>query len=105
MGRESIDYIALSVGSAPPFEVAFVVNHMATALGMAAVGSGVVLAGPFVSTLAESYGLTLVSLKQPVLNRNFDIYLSEHRSLTPAAQEFLSFMLRFGERFSGYTPV
>lgn len=104
VGSESIDFIALSIGSTPPFKVAFVVNHMATALGMAAVGAGVVLAGPFVSTLADSYGLRLVPLKQPVLNRNFDIYLSEHRSLTPAAQTFLNFILTFGEKFSAYEP-
>ncbi|EMO7837574.1 LysR family transcriptional regulator [Morganella morganii] len=102
VGNESIDFIALSIGRTPPFKVAFIVNHMATALGMAAVGAGVVLAGPFVSTLADGYGLRVVTLKKPVINRKFNIYLSEHRSLTPAAKTFLDFILKFGKKLSTY---
>lgn len=95
VGRESIDYIAMNIGNVPPFEVGLVVNHMATALGMAAVGAGVVLAGPFVSTIANSYGLVLASLGEPVLNRQFEIYTRANRSLTPAASIFVEFMHRF----------
>jgi len=95
VGRESIDYISMNLGGRVPFEVSLVVNHMATALGMTAVGAGVVLAGPFVRGLAEIYGLVLAPLVEPVLNRNFEVYTRTNRSLSPGAAAFVEFMKNF----------
>lgn len=92
VGRESIDFIAMDIGVSPPFTVSLVVNHMATAMGMAAVGAGVVLAGPFAAILADSYGLAVCPLVEPVLNRRMVLYTHASRSLSPAAASFKAFL-------------
>jgi len=75
-----------------------VVNHMATAMGMAAMGAGVVLAGPFAAILATSYGLTVCPLTEPVLNRRMVLYTHSSRSLSPSARAFKEFLEEYVAR-------
>lgn len=94
VGQEMIDHIAFEFGGAR-FTVALVVNHISTALGLAAVGRGVVLAGPFVAQLASAYGLVIRPLTEPVLNRKMMIYRHGTRALSPAAEIFERFLIRY----------
>ncbi|NVO13662.1 MAG: LysR family transcriptional regulator [Rhodoplanes sp.] len=94
VGQEMIDHIAFEFGGAR-FTVALVVNHISTALGLAAVGRGVVLAGPFIAQLASAYGLVICPLGEPVLNRKMMVYQHGTRALSPAAEVFKRFMMQF----------
>ena len=89
-----IDHIAFEFGGAR-FTVSLVVNHISTALGLAAVGRGVVLAGPFIAQLASAYGLVIRPLTEPVLNRKMMIYRHGTRALSPAAELFERFLIRY----------
>lgn len=94
VGPEMIDRIALEFDDGQ-FTVSLVVNHISTALGLVAVGRGVVLAGPFVSQLASAYGLTISPLVDPVLNRNMMIYEHADRWASPAAVIFKDFLRQY----------
>lgn len=94
VGQEMIDHIAYEFGGAS-FAVSQVVNHVSTALGLAAVGNGVVLAGPFISQLASAYGLIICPLEAPVLNRKMMIYEQETRTSSPAAAAFKAFLQQY----------
>ncbi|MDC7786887.1 LysR substrate-binding domain-containing protein [Rhodoplanes sp. TEM] len=90
VGQEHMDYHAMEFGSS--FTVSLLVNHVATALGLAAVGRGLVLSGPYVSQLASAYGLVVCPLVEPVLHRKMMIYEHASRDLSPAAAAFKQFL-------------
>jgi DNA-binding transcriptional LysR family regulator len=71
------------------------VTYMTTALAMAAAGLGVTVCMPYAAPLVRLYGLHTLPLAEPVLTRRFFIYTREQRSLSPAAEAFIAFLLAY----------
>jgi DNA-binding transcriptional LysR family regulator len=82
------------VPARPAFEVAF----MSTALAMVGAGLGITVCLPYAEPLARRYKLVMRQLEEPVLTRRFFIYTRAQRSLSPAAESFIAFLLRFVEQ-------
>ena len=74
---------------APAIEVAY----MATALSMVKAGLGVGLCIPYAASLVDLYGLKMRRLTGPEIRRSFEVFTRKGRSLTPAAQGFLDFIV------------
>lgn len=91
VGEEMIHHIGLEFGDAR-FTIAQIVNHITTALALAAVGKGVVLAGTFVSQLSRAYGLAVCPLTNPTLRRQMMIYRHKAHSVSPAVTSFIDFL-------------
>jgi len=71
------------------------VTYMTTALAMAAAGLGVTVCMPYAAPLVRLYGLRALPLAEPVLTRRFFVYTREQRSLSPAAEAFIAFLLAY----------
>jgi DNA-binding transcriptional LysR family regulator len=71
------------------------VTFMTTALAMVSAGLGVTVCLPYAAPLATLYGLVLRPLEEPVLSRRFLLYTRPGRSLSPAAQSFITFLEAF----------
>lgn len=74
---------------APAIEVAY----MATALSMVKAGLGVGLCIPYAASLVDLYGLRMQRLTGPEVRRSFEVFTRKGRSLSPAAQGFLDFIV------------
>lgn len=74
---------------APAIEVAY----MATALSMVKAGLGVGLCIPYAASLVDLYGLKMRKLGSPEVRRSFEVFTRKGRSLSPAAQGFLDFIV------------
>lgn len=74
---------------APAIEVAY----MATALSMVKAGLGVGLCIPYAASLVDLYGLKMRRLTGPEVRRSFEVFTRKGRSLSPAAQGFLDFIV------------
>jgi len=74
------------------------VTFMTTALAMAAAGLGVTVCMPYAAPLATLYGLVMKPLEEPVLSRRFLTYTRQGRSLSPAAESFITFLNEFVAR-------
>ncbi|MGS9202841.1 LysR substrate-binding domain-containing protein, partial [Salmonella enterica subsp. enterica serovar Infantis] len=72
------------------FKPKMTVEHMATAMSLAAQCVGVVIAGTFSRHYAKSYKLATFSLTPP-LRRNINLYFNAWRAKTPATQRFRDF--------------
>jgi DNA-binding transcriptional LysR family regulator len=75
----------------PEHEVTF----MTTALAMVAAGLGVTVCMPYASALVHRHGLLTRPLEGPVLTRRFYVYTRGQRSLSPAADAFLAFLMDY----------
>lgn len=75
-----------------PVKPANEVTFMTTALAMASAGLGVTVCLPYAAPLATLYGLVMRQLEEPVLTRRFFIYTRPGRSLSPAAESFITFL-------------
>ena len=73
------------------------VTFMTTALAMVAAGLGVTVCLPYAEPLARLYGLTMRPLEEPELTRRFFVYTRSSRSLSPAAESFIEFLLAYVE--------
>ncbi len=71
------------------------VSYMTTALAMVAVGIGVTVCMPYAAALVRQHGLHTLPLTAPTLTRRFFIYTREQRSLSPAAEAFVNFLLSY----------
>jgi len=71
------------------------VSYMTTALAMVAAGIGVTVCMPYAAPLVRQYGLHTLPLTAPTLMRRFFIYTREQRSLSPAAEAFVEFLLSY----------
>ena len=69
---------------------AHTVAYVSTALGLVAAGLGVTLVPTYGGPLAHAWGLVLRPLVAPVFARDVQIYSAPGRSLTPAAQAFVT---------------
>jgi len=78
-----------AVSVRPAHEVTF----MTTALAMVSAGLGVTVCLPYAAPLVAQYQLALRPLVEPVLSRRFFIYTRPGRSLSPAAEAFIAFLL------------
>jgi len=77
---------------AAPLTPANEVTFMTTALAMAAAGLGVTVCMPYAAPLVTLYGLVMKPLEEPVLSRRFFAYTRQGRSLSPAAESFMTFL-------------
>jgi DNA-binding transcriptional LysR family regulator len=71
------------------------VSYMTTALAMVAAGMGVTVCMPYAASMVRQHGLHTLPLADPVLTRRFFIYTREQRSLSPAAEAFIAFLLAY----------
>ena len=75
------------------FTPAIEVAYMATALSMVKAGLGVGLCIPYAASLVDLYGLKMRRLTGPEIRRSFEVFTRKGRSLSPAAQGFLDFIV------------
>lgn len=68
------------------------VAYMPTALAMSHAGLGVAICVPYADSLIRLYGLEMRPLIKPEIRRGFAAFTPRGRSLSPAAQSFLSFV-------------
>ena len=68
------------------------VDHVSTALGIAAQGRVATLAPAYVQPLAAYFGLVMRHVVEPEAIRTVCLYRSVNRSLSPAAQGFADFV-------------
>ena len=80
-----------------PLNPANEVTFMTTALAMVAAGLGVTVCLPYAEPLVRLHQLVMRQLHEPELTRRFFIYTREKRSLSPAAESFIAFLLAFVE--------
>ena len=66
------------------------VDRLATAFGMVRFGLGITVAPMIAEPLGKGFGLAMLPLQAPQLTRDFTAYARRGRSLSPAANEFLS---------------
>ena len=66
------------------------VTYMTTALARA--GLGITLCMPYARTLVEQFGLVMRPVGDPVVERSFWVFTRRGRALSPAAQEFRTFL-------------
>jgi DNA-binding transcriptional LysR family regulator len=78
----------------PSNEVAF----MTTALSMVRTGLGITACLPYAASLVGPFDLNMRLLHNPTLTRRFHVFTRKGRSLSPAAESLLEFLLRFVER-------
>jgi DNA-binding transcriptional LysR family regulator len=68
------------------------VTYMTTALALARAGLGITLCMPYARTLVEQFGLVMRPVGDPVVERSFWVFTRRGRALSPAAQEFRTFL-------------
>jgi len=71
------------------------VSYMTTALGMVSAGLGVTACPSYSAPLVKGYGLVMRPLVDPEFFRDVCIYSAHGRSLSPAAQSFVDFLMAF----------
>lgn len=81
----------------PAHEVTF----MTTALAMVGAGLGVTVCLPYAAPLVAQHRLALRPLEDPVLSRRFLVYTRPGRSLSPAAEAFIAFLVGHVDRVHG----
>lgn len=69
-----------------------VVEHMSTALGIAAEGLAVTMAPAYIGVLASKLGLVMRRVVDPEVIRHISIYTPTHRAIPPAAEAFAEFL-------------
>lgn len=88
-----------------PLNPANEVTFMTTALAMVAAGLGVTVCLPYAEPLVKLYKLHMRQLHEPDLTRRFFVYTRENRSPSPAAESFITFLLRFVEAHDWNMPA
>ncbi len=71
------------------------VTFMSTALSMASSGLGVTICIPYAASLVRLYGLAMRPLVAPVVDRRFYVFGRANHTLSPAAQSFRDFLVRY----------
>ena len=80
------------------------VTFMTTALAMVAAGLGITVCLPYALPLVRLHQLHLRQLHEPELTRRFFVYRRDNRSLSPAADSFIAFLLKFMEAHDWNIP-
>ncbi len=68
------------------------VTFMTTALALVRAGLGLTLCMPYARSLVEQFGLVMRPVGDPVVERSFWVFTRRARALSPAAQEFRTFL-------------
>lgn len=71
------------------------VSFMTTALSMVSAGLGVTACLPYAVSLVRLHQLQIRPLHEPELRRKFQVYRRAPASLSPAAEQFMAFLLRY----------
>lgn len=79
------------INFSPAREVAF----MSTALAMVSAGMGITVCASYAATLVRLYGLEMRPLHEPEIYRSFYVFTRQGQSLSPAAEDFLSFVFDY----------
>lgn len=77
------------------FEPANEVAFMSTALAMVNAGMGVTVCMSYAASLVRLYGLEMRPIQSPQVERQFFAFTRVGRSLSPAAESFKDFLLRY----------
>ncbi|MES2148805.1 MAG: LysR family transcriptional regulator [Pseudomonadota bacterium] len=85
-----------------PLNPANEVTFMTTALAMVSAGLGVTVCLPYAAPLVHLYQLQMRPLVEPELTRRFFVYTRDKRSMTPAADSFISFLNHSIEALPAY---
>lgn len=93
-GRGAALRTAIDINFAFRVEPAIEVQHFTTSIALAAAGQGVVIASTFFQPFLAAYGLMMLPLVEPSVQRQYLLHLQEGRALTPAAEHFRAFLLR-----------
>ncbi len=102
VGNESVPMISATAGVR--IKPKMTVEHMATAMSLAAQCEGVVIAETFSRHYAKSYQLATCSLTPP-LRRNMNLYFHAWRAQTPATQRFKEFLFRYMDEHHDARPA
>lgn len=91
--RLAIDLRAANRGLnfSPTHEVAF----MSTALAMVNAGLGITVCISYAASLVQLYRLEMRPLRDPEVFRSFYVFTRQGRSLSPAAEDFKTFLFDF----------
>ncbi len=81
------------------------VTFMTTALAMVSAGLGVTVCLPYAAPLVHLHQLNMRQLYEPELTRRFFVYRRDNRSLSPAAESFIAFLLTFVEAHDWNIPA
>lgn len=79
------------------FSPAHEVTFLSTALAMVNAGMGITVCVSYAASLVKLYGLELRPLREPEVHRNFYVFTRQGRSLSPAAEDFRSFVFSYVE--------
>jgi DNA-binding transcriptional LysR family regulator len=97
-GRDYETMFAPALAATPQserFVPSHMVDHITTALGIAAAGLGVTLSPLYVGVVAQGMGLVSRRIDGPEIVREFSLYRPRQRALTPAAEAFADFLAAF----------
>src|SRR5690606_18120314 len=78
-----------SLNFAPAHQVAF----LSTALAMVNTGLGITVCINYAAPLVKLYGLQLRPISEPQVFRDFYVFQRQGRTLSPAAESFLRFVV------------
>ncbi|KXU82764.1 LysR family transcriptional regulator [Paraburkholderia monticola] len=82
-----------------------VVDNVTTAFGLAAQGLAVTLAPAYVAPLARTFGLVMKRIVDPETIREVCVYRSTERALSPSADGFADFVMRWLKRWDRETQA
>jgi DNA-binding transcriptional LysR family regulator len=82
-----------------------VVDHMSTALGLAAEGLAVTMAPAYIGVLASKLGLVMRRVVEPEVIRQISIYTPTQRAVPPAAEAFAEFLATWLPQWASAAPA
>jgi len=82
-----------------PRDVTFV-RRINTALSMVQAGFGITVCPVYASQLAKGFGLKLIRLTGPEIDREYALLVRDGYSLTPPVEAFCDFVLQFAPRWA-----
>ncbi|MBH1965148.1 MAG: LysR family transcriptional regulator [Comamonadaceae bacterium] len=103
-GIDTPQRINAALPDGPRLEAARQVEHMGTGLALVASGFGSAICAGYVRPMCDMHQLRMIPLVKPEVLRQFAIYSSSKRSLTPVAEGFHSFLLEWFRK-AGNTPL
>jgi DNA-binding transcriptional LysR family regulator len=102
--ENSVGRMHLNVPESERVRPAEVVDHISTALGLAAEGLSVTLAPAYVGALASKLGLVMRRVVEPEVIRQVSIYRPTQRAVPPAAEAFAEFLAEWLVKWHGGAP-
>ena len=97
-GLDTPQRINAALHQGPKLEAAWQVEHTGTALSLAASSFGSAICAGYVRPMASMHKLRMIPLVEPAVVRQFSIFSSRHRALTPAVAGFRDFLIEGFQR-------